>query len=292
MTQFLQLDVGGQLHHDLADLGAGGALWDSSPAPTVILYHRSGGELRASATATTGSSYTLSSAASVGATSIALASTTGVSRWEPLVIIENGAPEHITPKSVSSGTVALIQPLKSAHADGATVRSPRLSATVAASVCASVEHGCRAEWRYSIGGVARRESTSFTISRYVPRYTLTSQELLEIEPRAEALVGSYQDLDRLIDVTWSRKILPDVAKMLGTPGAAISGDSLESALLKRVLADLAVRARDFETADRYEADYAAAIDEIRTTAVDLDESGGQSDDEIPRSRNAVRILRG
>lgn len=292
--QWAQVDLGGVVHLDVIDVGTDGVLWDSSPAPTVTLYHRAGGELQASVSASTGATYSVSSASTAGDQTVSLASTTGLVRWEPPLLLRDtsGAWEWIEAESISGGTLTLVEPLENGYSVGATLRSPRLSATVAASSAASPQHACRADWAFSVGGSARRESTTFSIARYAPRLNVTARDITNYDPRAATMLGSDQELDRLVGFVWNRRVLIDVARLLGTPGAMISGEDLDHALITRVLADLYMRAEKLEIADRYEAQYAQAIDGIRQTAVDLDEDGGQDANEIPRSRRAVRILRG
>jgi hypothetical protein len=139
----LQLDVGGTIVTDELDERP-----DASPAFEV---KSETGAVLASGTATVDSvSTTLSSGASQGAQSIAVASATGVTvgRRYLLTGAEIVGGEWVTIRGLSGTTATLARPLALSHASGASVVSTRVSCAVSAAACASVRRGCRVEITY------------------------------------------------------------------------------------------------------------------------------------------------
>jgi hypothetical protein len=138
-------------------------------------------------------------------------------------------------------------------------------------------------------GVERKESTLFIVSRHAPRLTLTSTQLLSEDPRARRLIGSNQRLDLLIKRTWERKVLPAIGAMW-QPGALVSGEAAEEALVYAVRWKLALDAKDNETADKLQALYRAALDRLKDSSIDLDEDN-VAEDEV-RGAVTPRLYRG
>ena len=296
-VHFVQLDLGGTVEHRMVDVPADGARWDATPAPTVQLYSDSGGELLSSpATATEGPSTTLSADAAAGATSVSVASTTGIDRFDEMLVgpSSDGRWEWITVMGAGGGQVHLAAPLEHSYSSGDVVKSHTLTYTIAASDAASVARGCRAEWRYEVGGVERRESTVYHVSRYAPRMSLTAAGLAQEYPRALRQVASHQDLDLLIRRVWEGHVLPAIGRIYA-PGAMVSGELAEQALIAAVKTTLAEEAKDLDAAEIYRDQYRAHMDEIASLMVglvDTDEDGVRDDDETPRGALTPIIMRG
>ena len=292
---FIQLDLGGVLRHTMTDLPANGARWDASTTPTIQLYRPGGGAiLSAPASTTTTSTTTLSSSAAAGATSLTVGSTAGIDRWADLVVgpsSSTGRWEWITVAAAAGQTITLAAPLTYAYPSGTVVKSHEMTYTVASTACSSIERGCRAEWRYEVNDVPRRESTIYHVSRYAPRLALSAAELIQEYPRAARQIASHQDLDLMIRRIWSRTVLPTIHRIY-PPGAVMAGSEAEQALAAAVKVALCEEAKDAESAEIYREQFRNAIDEIARYAVDLDESGDVGDSEIPRSTRAIRVLRG
>ena len=102
--QFVQKDKGGTIYHDVADVAP--SRWDNSPAPTVTIKNRTGGELVASQSATLGPSTTLSETAAAKTTIITVAATTDISVGDVLILGPNssGQWEWVTVDSVNSSS--------------------------------------------------------------------------------------------------------------------------------------------------------------------------------------------
>jgi hypothetical protein len=289
---FVQLDLGGSLDHTMVDLTSDGARWDADPLPSVTLRSGSGGEIRAAVTATAGPATSTASAVAAGAKRVPVLATTDFLRWEEVVVGPNssGQWEWATIDGISlSEALTVLDELSFAYGSGVPVKSHRLSTTLTAADVGDVQRRAWAEWSYEVGGVARKEATIYVASRYAPRLSLTATELLGEDPRVRRLIAGNQRLDLLIRRTWERKVLPAIAAMWA-PGALISGESAEEALILAVRLKLARDAKDFESADKIEALYRTALDRLQSVPVDLDE-GGEADDAV-RGAVAPRLLRG
>lgn len=291
---FLQKDLGGVLSHTMVSLPSDGARWDDSPAPTVTLYDSSGGRILAAASADLGPSTTVDADAAAGGKTIPLTATTSIKRWDEYKVGPNatGQYEWVTVDAIASGvSVTVLNELKHTYADGDTFESHTMTDTISGSNVTSLRRNARAEWAYTVDGVQRKESTIFHVGLYVPRYGLTEEEVLGVEPRARHFVGSDQPLDRLIRWLFERELLPDISKIYN-PGAIVSGEQLDKALLYKLreyMADAAIEG-DGEVAKSHAESYVGAIDELANSLLDVDEDGA-AEDEPPRGAMAPRLLR-
>lgn len=295
MSEFLQIGAGGVLSHTMVDVPSDGTRWDASPAPTVTLHHRAGGVIGTASTAATTVAAVAVTSATAGAKAITLStSTTALERLEEYMLGPNAAGqwEWVTIDGVSSTAVTVLDDLRYSYTSEASLTDHRMKLTVTEGDASSPETGCFAAWAYYVDGVLRIEHTTFAISRYAPRQSLTAAEAIGVFPRLIELLGSNQRVEVVLRRLWRRHVLPDVAKILGASGAVVAGESLEQAHLYKLGEQLAREAKDHESAERYSELYSAALDEMRTTVTDIDEDGGQSDDETPRGRRTPRMLRG
>lgn len=289
---FVQLSTGGLLEHRMVELPHDGDRWSSTPAPAVYLYDGDGVVLLSGALASTGTSTSTSAGASSGATTLGLASLTGVERFEEYVVGPNasGSWERVTVLAAGGGQVSLSAKLANAYPAGSRFLSHRMTYQVSSSTAASVSRNCRAEWRYSVDGIARRESTIFHISRYAPRCPLTSELFFQEFPRGRNMIASGQHMEILIRQTWRGIVLPEIGHLFA-PGALASGEAarpLLAAKLKQILCELA---RDFEAADVYQERWRAELELLRDSVIDLDEDGEQTDTERPQSPLVARMQR-
>lgn len=289
---FVQLSVGGQIDHVMADLPHDGGRWDTSTTPAVVIYDSSGGELIASTAASTGPTTRLSTSTAAGVSTLPITSTSGWQRFEDVVIGPNihGQWEWVTIVGVKTTALTIAPRTQYAYSTSDVVKSHRLFYAVAATTAAEVDRLRRAEWRYVVDGVERRESTEFHVSRYAPRLSLTAAAFLQEYPRGQRMIASHQDLDLLIRRVWFGRVLPDIARMI-PPGAVASGAAIEAALIERVKAHLSEEAKDHDSADRYLETYKAELDGLRASLVDTDEDGSVDDTEIMPSVRTPRISR-
>ena len=291
---FVQLDLGGVLVHTMVDVPHDGTRWAASPAPTVTLYHRGGGVLRDSATASTGPSLYVTSTAAADGRTIVCTTTTGLERWEQCYIrsTATGHWETVTVDKFTSTTVTILDPLRYSYSTGDYLESHRMTTTLSESDAGNVELNCWAQWAYTVDGVKRKESTVFHISRYAPRLSLTAAEAMQAEPRLRDMLGSDQRIELLLRRIWHKVILPDVSKMIGSPGGMVSGEAIEEAVLLKLQEYVLRKSNQFEAAAHYKELYSSQLDEMRLSVIDMDEDGGQARDETPRGARTPRVMRG
>jgi len=261
----------------------------------VVLYNDAGGAILASTASTTkGPTTTLSGAAAAEATQLTVSSSASFTRWVDLVVgpsSSTGKWEWCTVAGVGTNTIYLAAPLANAYPTGTAVKSHEITYSVPKTACATVARNCRAEWRYYVDGIERRESTIYHVSEYAPRLSLTAAELIQVYPRAIRQVASHQALDLMIRRMWHRQVLPAIGRMYA-PGAIVSGEVAEQALVSLVKAVLCEEARDYESALIHREQYTGHLNEISQSMIDLNEDGVQTDAEQPRSLNSIRVLRG
>jgi hypothetical protein len=291
---FLQTDLGGSLYHVMRELPSDGSRWDASPAPAVTLRTKDGGSLRASTAAELGPTTSVVSTALAGTTLIGIGVTTALRRWEEYVAGPNAAGEweRVRLDAVGSGYVKTLDPLVYSYSAGNTFKSCRLSTQVTAGDVATVEWLCFAEWRYAVDGQVRKVSTPFNVSRYAPRLNITALDVVQFDPAARQQVGSDQKIDLILRDLWERHVLPDVAKLLGSPGAMVTAEAVDAALLYKFEEYVYRQSRNTERADKYAELYVNQLEEVSQGIVDIDQSGGQSDDELPPSPRSRRMVRG
>lgn len=291
---FLQKDLGGSLWHVMRDLPADGARWDDTPAPAVTLYSRDGGTIRASTAVSVGPLTTVASSVAAGTTVIGIGTTTALRRWEEYVIGPNAAKEWERCKldAVGGSYVKTLDPLVYSYSAGNEFKSHRLSTQVTTGNCGTVELNCWAEWSYAVDGQTSKVSTPFNISRYAPRLNITALDVVQFDPAARDQIGPDQKIDLILRDIWERHVLPDVAKLLGSPGAMVTSESVDAALLYRFEEHVYRQGRNTERADKYAELYAKQLEEVSSGIVDIDQSGGQDDDEIPPSPRSRRMVRG
>jgi len=302
-VQFVQKDNGGILAHYMVDVPHDGSRWSSTPAPSVTLYDSGGGELVASTLASTGPSTRVSSGVSSGAAAIPLTSASGFERFEEYKIGPNnkGQWEWFTVDAVSTGGLGILGTLKNAYEVSTLVQSHRLSYRVSSGVLDTVARNCRAEWRYTAKGpppavapIVREDSSIFHVAYYAPRYNLTESEVLQELPYARQLIDNDQRIDLIMRRLWERRVLPDIARMM-EPGALVSGEQADELLLIAFQRWAILRKPGEAANERAEmlaAEYSQALESLRDTLVDLDESGGTDETETPRGPSTPRILRG
>jgi len=292
-TQFLQLSLGGTIDHTMVDVPADGGRWDASPAPTVALRSSSGGTIIASRSASQGPSLAALSTCAAGGWTLYVSSTTGLARWDTILIGPNssGQWEWGIVDGYTTSTVTVLDALGYSYSTGDGVKSHTLSVTYSTSDVGAVYHNAVAEWSYTVDGVPRMEHTVCHVSRYAPRLSVTATDVLALVPRASEVIGSNQRIDLLLRTLWRQRILTDIAQMM-RPGSMVSGEAANRALVELLSLEIATRARDTDGIDVYERRYRLALDEIRLSVSDMDEDGAQGDDEQPSSVWTVRLRRG
>lgn len=178
-------DVGGTLVHDPPERGR------PASGPTVTLYKPDGTELVASSAATLDAvDTTISASAAAGDTSVTLTAVTGVAVGRDYLLKNvSSQREWKRVKAVNTTTkvVMFTEGLRHAYASADTFQGTRLSFAVTALHAVDRGEGFRAEWHYTVDGVARFASTMFDVVRTpwpdqvlsVPEFRKSAGELAE-----------------------------------------------------------------------------------------------------------------
>jgi hypothetical protein len=289
---FIQKDRGGTIWHDVID--AAPYRWDSTCTPVVAVYTPGGTQMLATTTADVGPLATIDAACAAGGITIHIGTVpTSLASGDQYLVrkASSGQWEWVTIDGVGSGYVTVRDTLQYTYGTGDTIASPRLSYTVAATVCDEVYANARAEWTYEVDGISRTDTSLFHVSIWAPRLTVTEQDILRRNPRARDMLGSRQRLSDLIEDVWHRDILEELSVVVD-PGQLVSGDALHLAVLYRVLAEIATMAEDYEERDRLMESHRAAWERVlQQTPIDSDDDGDISDEDIVRSASTGRVYR-
>jgi hypothetical protein len=292
-VSFLQESLGGKLTHTVVDLGATGGRWDSTTAPTATFHGKGGGIIVSTRTCDLGPSTTLGAAAAASQKSLTIATTTDLVRWNNYVVGPNisGQWEWVTIDAIATTAVSVVDDLQYAYSSGDTFKSHDMSVTFTSADITSIYRDCYAAWSYNVDGISRKDHTLFHVSLYAPRLSLSAADVVQEYPRAHQIISSQQKIGLLIKNIWESRLLPDLGRIV-SPGALVSGETANEALLYRVVRHIMLQSRDFDGAELYDDMYKDAIDRLRSGLIDPDESGGVGDDETVRGVRTPRVRRG
>ena len=132
---------------------------------TVTIYKPDGTELVASGAATIDPcNTTLSASASAGATSISVASATGIEVGRHYVLSSSSSQEEwVRVKAIDSLVITLAQDLAYWYETGDTFVGTRLTKSISAANAAELEEGYSASWVYTTAGTDYRVNTFFDV---------------------------------------------------------------------------------------------------------------------------------
>lgn len=202
---------------------------------------------------------TLSSAAGAGATSVEVASATGIANGSRFWVKDD--PEECVVVSVSGTTVTLRRPLKRGHASGATVEGSRVHYTVAAGDADEQFWDGRIEW--SFDGSLHHYSALCCL-RYNPMRLASEVDLEDEDPRLYNRIVADYDVRRALD-----KAHQDVLMSLAENGKIIYSTSGMELIQAVVFAFYRNYYRPMageeatELIDRYEKAYESELLKIR-----------------------------
>ena len=153
-------DTAGTLTLDYTEVGA-------ATSPTVILLKPDGSTLQSSTAATADTtSTTLAAPVAVGATTLTVASATGIVAGRSYVVSNTGGQyEEFRVKSVVSTTVTVFEAFEYAYDTSDPVFGRRLTYTATTAHTADRDRGYRAKWTYTVGGAEYRTQTLFDVVR-------------------------------------------------------------------------------------------------------------------------------
>lgn len=152
-------------------------------APTFAVYTAAGGSIQTGTSTLASVATTLSGSAAAGATTLSLTSASGVTAGHRYLLggSEAAGGEVVTVRSIAATTATLVRPVMVARASGASVQSARVSVSV--SAIATPGRHYRVQLAYAVGSVARAPvDVPFDVTRYVPRTTLTLEDVRSLDP--------------------------------------------------------------------------------------------------------------
>ena len=281
MIQHITYGVGGTV-----SLQANQAL----TTPTVSIHDGLGLEMVSATTASQSTvSTTLSSGIATEATSLVVASATGISAG---MIIWLNAEEAVLVKAVNGTTITLVRPTFKAYSSGVSVKSFNVTYSVLAAAANSLFWHGYCTW-YSAGAVYAHTPLCCTKQ---PLFRMTTQEdVLRFDPAFHHKIDAAFDLNSALDDAWN-----DVIRVIQTRGQAAhlfraSGHEFTKAVIMRFFANFYMsRISENENTlyDRYKELAKSELDlAVTTLPRDVDEDGiTNSGDELFTTRT-IDILR-
>ena len=243
--------------------------------PTATVYGPEGGAQQTPSVTLDTVATTLSGSASAGATSVTVASATGITAGRRYLLAggEDAGGETVTVRAVSSNTVTLVRPLRWAAASGASFVGHRI--TMALTSLSTADRHYRAEVTWAVSTVAQPPFVvPFDVVRYWPRSGLTAEDLRDLDPLFSKRLPAGTWIPAVIDRAWDQ-ILARVASKVA-PGALVGALDLTvphgylvRALLLETAGPDAAQERELLFA-RYGAELDSAL---AATAIDDDQDG-------------------
>lgn len=160
---------------------------------------------------------TLSSAAAAGATSLSVASATGlvVGRRYLLGGAETAGGETVLVSGLSGTTVSLARPLARAKASGVAFQGTRVTVAVSSACTAEIARQSRVEWVDP--DTSEVLAIPFDVTRYAPRSHLTESLLLDLDASLRKRLPSGAWVPALIERAWEM-LLDDLGTKERHPG--------------------------------------------------------------------------
>lgn len=178
---------------------------------------------------------TLSSAAAAGASSVSVASATGIVVGRRYLIggAEATGGESVLVSSISGTTISLARPLARAKASGATFQSARISVAISSACTVEIARQYRVEW--SDPDTGEVIAIPFDVTRYAPRSHLTESLLLDLDAALRKRLPSGAWVPALIERAWEM-LLDDLGTKERHPGGYAGVIELTTAHAYRVRA--------------------------------------------------------
>ena len=210
-----------------------------SGAGTARVVNAGGAELTTPTPSLNSVNTTTSTNAAAGATGLTLTSGTGVTAGRRYLLggSEDVGGERVLVAAVSGAAVTLARPLSKAVASGATFQSSRIEVAVSTACTATVARQHRVEWTDPTSGEVL--PYPFDVTRYAPRSSLTSAELLDLDPSLRKRLASGTWLPAVIERAWEQ-LLFDLASKERHPGGFAGVVELTTAhgyLVRALVAD-------------------------------------------------------
>lgn len=174
-----------------------------SGAGSARVLSAAGAVLQASPTVTLDSvNTTLSGAVVAGASSLTVASGTGIAAGRRYLLAgsETDGGEVVLVSSVASTTVTLARRLGRAQSSGATFQGTRVTVAITSASTAQCSRGLRVEWTDPTTSDVL--AIPFDVTRYAPTSWLTVQDLYDLDPTLRKRLPEGTWLPALRDRAW------------------------------------------------------------------------------------------
>lgn len=179
-------------------------------AATCELYQPGGSVLKAAASATIATaSTTIGANVSEGARSYTVASATGISAGDVLLVEEAGRVWHCELKSLSGTTLYPYGEVPFALTTSATVKGYKLTYALSADETADIAENYRAEWVYTIGGVEYLEDQLWDVVAADDQYQTRHRHLVSMYSWvASQLDTQDKDAHEHLRTAWELYLVP------------------------------------------------------------------------------------
>lgn len=298
MNQQLLDDIGGTIHYDPTETTG------RPSSAFVTLYKPGGTSHQAEATATIDAVNTTISAATAGATTVTVASATGIVVGRSYLLSNSdGQHERIVVTRTDAAVVHLMTPLEYAYEATSPFVGQRVTYVITTALAATRGLGYQALWRYVIATVTYRVRTHWDVVRSIwPAIILTG-------PRFQAIAGRFgRDIiqrvgregrdfaDEIADATL--RVREDLLAREAKPHLFLGTDAFERPIALRVLRDLAAtgglsQGFDAELFEHLAGEYDRGLESaIRSTQTyDADDNLAVSEDEQEAHPAPMRLYR-
>ena len=300
MNSEIRLDEGGTLEYDAPEGRASSA--------TAKIHDPAGTQIAAPSVTIDATNTTLGGTAAAGATSITVASATGIEAGRRYLLDnDDNQPEWVYVKGVSGTTVTLHEPTGYDHTASSTFVGTRLSLSVSAANAGTLYEGCEVRWSYVVDSSTYKPITQYDVVRTLwPEVILVPFEFRRYagEMASEAMesdIGSGLDFSDEIALA-TEDVRRDILARGYRPALFRSHDEFKHPIAERVLYRWARRGealpavwQDDPTGwidMRREAYGDALTDALNTTrSYDEDESGAVTEAERVSKLGVIRLRR-
>ena len=269
---FLTFNQTGQFHIHLPRRPDSGSV-------TASLYDPSGALLGTASVTIDNATSSVNAAATVGATSLNIGSTTNF-RVGHRYLVGNSDPEEysaefVTIKSKTTNTVTLLRPLMFDHSSGDPFAGTQVDMTVSSSLLGTIGQGYRVAIDYRVSGSAQpTQHHAFDVVRYYPVTNLNIETLRDLDPTLTKKVPSGTSFEDLRTQTW--EMICNRIRANYSPGSLVGACILTQAhayLIRSIMAEIAgpdyIEYRNL-MAQRFEEEFKVAMS---AATFDADQDG-------------------
>jgi hypothetical protein len=199
--KFLRYNQAGGFHIHLPQRPDSGTV-------TASLYLPNGASNGTGSVTIDNASSTVSNAATYGATTLNIGSTTNFKIGHKY-IVGNADPENYTAevvhvKSKTTNTITLLRPLLFDHSSGDSIGGSQIDIRLTSAQTSVLGKGHRVEISYSVSGSAQPVLTEdFSVTRYYPISLLTTETIRDFDPTLSKKLPTGVSFEDLKNQTWS-----------------------------------------------------------------------------------------